>query len=152
MRSLVTTDVKAYDAKAVLALRVLVVDDNRDLVLSLMTLLRTEGYDARGVHDARNILRHVQEYDPDVVILDIAMPGKTGWEAAREIRGAFPEKRFVIVGLSGEHMRGADRIHSQANGFDFYLMKPCDPKVLLTLLGWAAIRSPFRPASRRRAG
>jgi DNA-binding response OmpR family regulator len=124
-------------------LRVLVVDDDRDLVLSLTALLRMEAYDARGAYDARNILQQVQEYDPDVVVLDIAMPGRTGWEAARAIRASLP-KRPLLIGISGEHTRGTDRIHSQANGFDFYLMKPCDPKLLLALLRWAAIRSPVR--------
>ncbi|OAI51589.1 hypothetical protein AYO46_07785 [Betaproteobacteria bacterium SCGC AG-212-J23] len=129
-------------------LRVLVVDDDRDFVLSLSALLRTEGYGTRGLHDAKNILWHVQEYDPDAVILDIAMPGRTGWEAARAIRAGLPRKRPILVGISGHHTRGSDRLHSQASGFDFYLMKPCDPKVLLTLMHWLQIDSPFRSSFR----
>jgi len=135
---------EARTAASSLALRVLVVDDDRDMVLSLMALLRTEGYETRGLHDARNILQQVHEYDPEVVILDIAMPGRTGWEAARAIRSGLPDKRPLLIGISGEHTRGSDRIHSQTSGFDFYLMKPCDPKVLLTLLRWVRIQSPFR--------
>ena len=125
------------------ALRVLVVDDNRDTVLSLTALLRTEGYEARGLHHANDILHHVGAFNADVVILDIAMPGKSGWAAAVEIRKEIPSRRLVLIGISGEHIRGEDRAKSQMHGFDFYLMKPCDPSVLLTLLRWVQIQSPF---------
>jgi DNA-binding response OmpR family regulator len=128
---------------AVRALRILVVDDNRDLVLSLTTLLRAESYDALGLYEADNILEHVRNYDPHVVVMDLVMPGKSGWEAAKEIRTR-SGKRLVLVALTGEHVRGADRDASRMNGFDFHLMKPCDPQVLLTLLRWVQIDSPYR--------
>jgi DNA-binding response OmpR family regulator len=129
---------------AVQALRVLVVDDNRDLVLSLTTLLCAEGCDTRGLYEADDILYHVRDYNPHVVILDVVMPGKSGWEAAKEIRACLPDRRLVLVALTGEHTRGADRDASRSNGFDFHLMKPCDPHVLFTLLRWVRIDSPFR--------
>jgi len=129
---------------AVQPLRVLVVDDNRDLVLGLTTLLRTEAHDARGLHQADDILEQVRDYNPHVVILDLAMPGKSGWEAAKEIRACAQGKRLVLVALTGEHTQGADRDASYMNGFDFHLMKPCDPHVLLTLLHWVRIDSPYR--------
>jgi len=72
------------------------------------------------------------------------MPGKSGWEAAKEIRACVPGKRLVLVALTGEHTQGADRDASYMNGFDFHLMKPCDPHVLLTLLQWVRIDSPYR--------
>jgi DNA-binding response OmpR family regulator len=128
--------------------RVLVVDDDRDMVLSLIALLRTEGHDVRGAYDARNIVREVREFDPEVVILDIAMPGMTGWEAAEAIRAAIP-KKIVLVGMSGEYTSGADRSVSRQRGFDLYLMKPCDPNVLLTALRFVGIQSPYRAALRR---
>jgi DNA-binding response OmpR family regulator len=148
VRSLVVTDIPARKPAAPRRLRVLVVDDDHDLVLSLTALLRMEAHDARGVHDAGDLLRHVHEYDPHVVILDIAMPGKNGWDAAKELRARHPDRKLVLVGLSGEHTSGSDRTFSERNGFDFYLMKPCHPNVLLTLLRWLAIQSPFRSAFR----
>ena len=144
MQNIVITDIKAHEAAQPRTLRVLVVDDDRDLVLSLTTLLRLEGHDARGLHEATQIVREVQAYEPDVVILDIAMPGKTGWDAAKEIRAVPAGRRLILVGVSGEHKRGADRRLSERNGFDLYLMKPCDPNALLTMLRWARIESPFR--------
>jgi DNA-binding response OmpR family regulator len=126
------------------ALRVLVVDDERDTVLSLITLLRTEAYEVRGIYEAVSILQHVREFNPDVVILDIAMPGMTGWEAAAAIRTDRSDKRLVIIGMSGEYTSGADRSVSRQRGFDLYLMKPCDPGVLLTALRFVGIQSPYR--------
>ena len=127
-------------------LRILVVDDDRDMVLSLITLLSTEGYEARGLYEARDIVRQIREFEPEVVILDIAMPGMSGWEAAEAIRTGIPEKRLVLVGMSGEFTSGADRSVSRQRGFDLYLMKPCDPNVLLTALRFVGIRSPYRAA------
>jgi two-component system OmpR family response regulator len=127
-------------------MRVLVVDDNPDMVLSLLELLRSEGHLAHGLYDARNIVERVAEFDADVVILDIAMPGKTGWEAAEAIRTGLPDKRLSIVGMSGEYTSGADRSGSRQRGFDLYLMKPFDPNVLLTALRFVGIQSPYRAA------
>jgi DNA-binding response OmpR family regulator len=125
------------------AMRVLVVDDDRDMVLSLITLLRTEAYEARGLYQAMDIVQQVREFDPEVVILDIAMPGMTGWEAAQAIRAAI-SKKIVLVGMSGEYTSGADRSVSRQRGFDLYLMKPYDPNVLLTALRFVGIQSPYR--------
>ena len=93
---------------------------------------------------ADDILEQVRDFDPHMVILDLAMPGKSGWEAAKELRACLPGKRLVLVALTGEHTRGADRDSSRMSGFDFHLMKPCDPNVLLTLLRWVRIDSPYR--------
>ena len=148
MRDVVITDIPVRQPAPPRAPRVLVVDDDPDLLLSLVALLRTEAYEARGVHDATSILQNIREYGPDVVILDIAMPGKTGWDAAKEIRAELPGRKPALIGMSGEHTRGADRTLSGLNGFDFYLMKPCDPNALLTLLRWLSIQSPFRSSFR----
>jgi len=148
MRNVVITQPNLRNDAPPRPLRVLVVDDNRDTVLSLITLLRIEGYEARGEYEARNIVRHVRDFDPDVVILDIAMPYVTGWEAAEAIRAEIPKKRLVLVGLSGEYTSGADRSVSRQRGFDLYLMKPYDPNVLLTALRFVGIQSPYRSALR----
>jgi two-component system response regulator MtrA len=148
VRDVVITDIPVRQPAPPRALRILVVDDDRDQVLSLTALLRGEAYDVRGLHDAADILQQVREYDPDVVILDIVMPGKTGWDAAKEIRAGLQGRKLVLIGISGEHVRGSDRALSEMYGFDFYLMKPCDPNVLLTLLRWQAIQSPHRSSFR----
>ena len=107
--------------------RVLVVDDNQDMVDSLLVLLEADGYDAKGVYSARTIIADVQKFDPDVMIMDIAMPGKSRWNAARG-------KRPMLIAVSGEYTKGADRLRAELSGFDYYLIKPCDPMVLLKLV------------------
>ncbi len=114
----------------------LIVDDERDQVLTLSELLREEGYETKGVYSGRDALAAVDEFDPDVVLLDIAMPDMTGWDVARQIRSAVPEneKRPVLIAISGEYTKSADRILGQITGFHHYFYKPFDPKLLLKLL------------------
>jgi DNA-binding response OmpR family regulator len=113
---------------------VLVVDDNQDMVNSLVSLLETEGYDAKGIYNARTIVADVRDFDPDVIIMDIAMPGTDGWAAAREVRQYRTGNRPMLIAVSGVYTKGAVTILSEASGFDYYLIKPCDPKVLLKLV------------------
>lgn len=115
-------------------LRVLVADDERDTVLTLMALLRTEGHEAKGFHGGRDALRAVEEFDPDVVILDIAMPDLNGWDVAREIRRQLPGSRPMLIAVSGEYTKSADKLLGRIAGFDYYLVKPCDPSLLMRLI------------------
>lgn len=119
--------------KAPRALRIVVVDDDRDMVLSLMMLLREEGHDVRGLHAGRQVLRAVNEFNPDAVVLDIAMPELSGWEVARAIR-ARVGRRPMLIGISGEYKDSVDKILSEVVGFDHYLVKPYEPNALLALL------------------
>jgi CheY-like chemotaxis protein len=67
-------------------LRVLVADDNRDTVSTLVALLQAEGYEARGVHRAADVLGAEREFRPDAVILDLQMPDISGYDLARWLR------------------------------------------------------------------
>jgi CheY-like chemotaxis protein len=130
--------------KAPKSLRVLVADDDRDAVLTLMMLLRDEGHEVRAVYSGRQVMGAVLDYDPDVVMLDIQMPELSGWEAGRTIRARRGRDRPMIIGISGEYKQGADKILSDILGFDFYLLKPYDSNVLLRLL--EPLRLPQQPA------
>jgi len=114
--------------------RVLVVDDNPDEVKSALLLLETEGYEVRGVYDARSVLPEVLEFDPDVVIMDIKMPERSGWEAASELRRRVTNLRLLLIAVSGYYTRGVDKVLSEMSGFDHVLMKPVDPATLLGLI------------------
>jgi CheY-like chemotaxis protein len=116
------------------ALRVLVADDDRDSVLTLMMLLKDEGHEVRGVYSGRQVMDHVLDFDPDVVLLDIAMPELSGWEVARTIRARRGADRPLLIGISGEYKQGADRVLAQILGFNHYLLKPYAPADLLGLL------------------
>jgi DNA-binding response OmpR family regulator len=114
--------------------RVLVVDDNRDMVISLLGLLETQGYDVKGIYSALTIVADVRDFDPDVVIMDIGMPGRNGWDAAREIRQNRPGKRPMLIAITGQYPQDGDRILAELSGYDYYLIKPFDTKVLLQLM------------------
>jgi DNA-binding response OmpR family regulator len=122
------------------ALRVVVADDDRDSVITLMMLLRQEGYEAHGVHYGGQVISAVFDFDPDVLLLDIALPGLSGWEVARTLRERRGRARPAIIGISGEYKAGSDKILAQILGFDDYLLKPYDPAALLRILSGFARR------------
>src|SRR5262249_13057643 len=76
--------------------RVLMVDDNKDAVTSLATLLTMQGYDVRTASDAPSALNVASTYLPDIVLLDIGLPGTSGYEVARQIR-AMPSLKNVLL-------------------------------------------------------
>ena len=121
-------------ASARRGLRVLVADDERDTVLTLVMLLRDEGYETRSAYGGRQALAAIEDFDPDVVLLDIALPELSGWEVARLVRKKHGDDRPVLVGISGHYKQSADRILSQILGFHHYLVKPYEPQALLSLL------------------
>jgi two-component system OmpR family response regulator len=124
--------------KAARALRVVIADDDPDMVLTLSMLLQDEGHQVREVYSGRHVMASVIDFDPDVVLLDIGLPGLSGWEVAREIRRRYGSERPALIGISGEYREGADRILSQILGFNHYLVKPCAPADLLKLLAQLA--------------
>lgn len=135
-----TQSAGGHQPRAQAALRVIVVDDDRDSVIGLMLLLREEGYDVRGIHYGRQVMSAVFDFDPDVLLLDINLPDLSGWEVARTLRERRGRARPAIVGLSGEYKAGSDKVLSQILGFDEYLLKPYDPIALLRILSGFARR------------
>src|SRR3954462_15395723 len=114
--------------------RVLVVDDEPDTVMTLLELLREEGYDAQGFASGTEALRVLQMFDPDVIVSDIAMPLVSGWDVAKEVREKMGDKRPLLIALSGQYTQAADRVLAQIKGFNYFLTKPCDRSVLLALI------------------
>ena len=115
-------------------LRVLIAEDDRDLALMWMMLLRDAGHEVHAVYSGRYVMGAVIDVDPDVVVLDIKLPGFSGWEVARMIREKRGNERPVLVGVSGEYKDGADKVLAEIIGFDYYFLKPCDPTELLSVL------------------
>jgi DNA-binding response OmpR family regulator len=111
-------------------LRVLVADDDHDLVLSLTALLRSEGHDVIGVHHGGDVVESVGEYAPDALLLDIGLPKMSGYEIVRQLKERYGSARPVIFAITG---RGGpvDRRLSQMVGFDYHFTKPFEPKELL---------------------
>jgi CheY-like chemotaxis protein len=113
-------------------LRVLVVDDDPDTVASLRPLLKAWGYESRSALDGQAALDAAEVWPPDVVLLDLAMPGMSGYEVARQLRQGSPD-RLSIICMSGYGTEG-DRRRSQEAGCDHHLLKPADPWELRRLL------------------
>src|SRR3954469_13716392 len=114
-------------------LRVLVVEDLADASETLAMLLRLEGHDVWVAADGPAALRLAGECDPDVVLLDICLPGFDGWEVARRLRGQPLRKRPLLVAVTG-YGRECDQQCSAEAGIDLHLVKPVDPEALLGLL------------------
>jgi CheY-like chemotaxis protein len=113
-------------------LRVLVVDDHRDTVLTLGILLRSEGYDVRLAENGTQALSEAAEFRPDVILLDIEMPCRNGFEVADELRRRGTECPVLIAVTS--QTSSDDRRMAEISGFSHFMAKPYDPQTLLLVL------------------
>jgi PAS domain S-box-containing protein len=113
--------------------RVLVADDSVDGADMLATLLGALGCDVRAVYDGEAAIREAEQFRPDLLLLDIGMPGTNGYEACRRIRSQPWGSEVVMVALTGWGQE-EDRRRSKAAGFDVHLVKPVDPAVLVQLV------------------
>jgi CheY-like chemotaxis protein len=118
---------------------VLVVDDNVDAAESLSLLLQADGHQTELAHDGLAAVAAIERFAPDIVLLDIGLPGMNGYEAAMRVRsqgGARP----TLVALTGWGQQ-QDRARAAQAGFDLHLTKPVDPAVIIALA-----RDPRAPA------
>ena len=114
-------------------LRVLVVDDNADSADSLAMLLHLMGHESMIARDGEQAVELAATYLPNVILMDIGLPGCDGYEASRRIRAQAPQRNLLIVALTGWG-QAADRERSRQAGLDQHLVKPIDPEHLETLL------------------
>lgn len=104
-------------------LRVLVVDDNVDTVLGFSLLLQAQGHEVRTAYDGMSIVRIAEEFRPNVIMLDIGLPGLNGYEVAQQIREQPSGKNVILIALTG-YGQDSDRQASAKAGFDHHLVKP----------------------------
>jgi PAS domain S-box-containing protein len=121
----ISVSTEAAKQPAQQSLRVLVVDDNVDTADGFVILLRLSGYQAQAAYSGPTALKAVDEYRPDVVLLDIGLPGMDGYEVARRIRQQPALKNIVLVAVTG-YGRKTDRQRSQGVGFNHHLIKPVE--------------------------
>jgi CheY-like chemotaxis protein len=112
---------------------VLVVDDCPDTTASMALLVETWGHRALVANNAREALRQAAVYHPQVVFLDIAMPGMSGLEVARQLRQRPDGQSVFLVAMTG-YGNVEDRSRCQAAGCNLHLLKPADPQHLQWLL------------------
>jgi two-component system OmpR family response regulator len=123
-------------------MRILVVEDEKDTADSFKTLLSLFGHAVEGARDGADALLAAHANPPDVVFLDIAMPGMDGWEVARRLRRVAFVRRPAIVAVSG-YGQAADKKHSREAGVDFHFVKPIDPALLQEFLRGLPLVTPL---------
>ena len=125
------------------ARRVLVVDDNPDAAISLAVMLELDQHRTHLAHSGPEALEAVASFRPDVVLLDLGLPGLNGYEVACRIRAQAGGAELLLVALTGwggeEH-----REQAQAAGFDAHMDKPTNLAALARLL-----KAPGRSGARR---
>jgi CheY-like chemotaxis protein len=99
------------------------VDDNVDTLLGFSMLLKASGHDVRTAHDGLSAVETAIAYRPNVVLLDIGLPGLNGYEVARRLRQHPNLKNTVLIALTG-YGQDTDRQASKQAGFDHHLVKP----------------------------
>lgn len=124
------------------ARRILIVDDNVDAAEMLAALLTGAGHEVRLRHDGDGVLAAANEFRPHIVLLDIGLPGRNGYEVARELTARWDGRRdTLLVALTGWGSED-DRHRARHSGFDRHLTKPVAFEALLQLIEDAGGEAP----------
>ncbi len=113
--------------------RILVVDDNVDLSRALTTLLSRFGYDAQAVNDGHTAIEAARALRPEVVLLDLGLPGIDGYEVARRLRREEGVRDATIIAITGYGQEDGGR-YSREEGFNHHLIKPVQIEALVAIL------------------
>jgi CheY-like chemotaxis protein len=105
--------------------RILIVDDNVDVANSMCMLLELFGHSVAAVHDGPTALLRAAEFNPQLVLLDIGLPGMDGYEVAQRLRQLAPTRNVVLAALTGYGSR-KDQQQAMDAGFDQHFVKPVD--------------------------
>ncbi|MDC3961038.1 PAS domain S-box protein [Polyangium jinanense] len=113
--------------------RILVVDDNVDAAESLALMLGYLGHETRVAHDGPSTLQIATSFQPELVLLDIGLPGFDGYEVARRLRAQRETRVAILVAITG-YGQEEDRKRARKAGFDHHLTKPVDHDRLISLI------------------
>lgn len=110
--------------------KLLVVDDNKDVVETLQRRLTKEGYEVSAAYDGEEALQKVKEADPDIILLDLMMPKLNGFEVLKEVREKFKDRwRPIIIISAKDELESMQKCYSMEA--DHYLTKPCSIENIL---------------------
>jgi CheY-like chemotaxis protein len=113
--------------------RILIVEDHADCAATLASLMKYAGHQVRIAHDGPRALEAAEAYNPDLILLDIGLPGMDGYEVARRLRTMPSMLKVVVVAITG-YGQEEDRIRSRDAGIDHHLIKPVDLEALRVLV------------------
>jgi CheY-like chemotaxis protein len=114
-------------------MRVLLVEDNKDTLATMAAMLRYEQYDVVTAPDGIVALEMAKLYPPDVVLLDIGLPGMDGYEVAQALRKQQPERTLYIAAITG-YGKPEDKQRAAEAGINAHLTKPAHPFSIIKLL------------------
>ncbi len=118
--------------------RVLVVDDHPDIAQTIAAYLELTGYQVMAASDGPQALDCLSRFTPDVVLLDIGLPGMDGYEVARRLRLIPQLENSLLIALTG-YGQLSDRLKAQEAGFNAHIVKPADPQEVEQLIAnWRA--------------
>jgi signal transduction histidine kinase/ActR/RegA family two-component response regulator len=124
---------RAAQARTDAPARILVVDDLAASAETLTMLLEMEGFEVKTAHEGMTALKIAEDFRPDVVLLDIGLPGMNGFEVANRLRSQPQSRNALLIALTG-YGEAESRSRSVQAGFDFHMVKPADVNTLLGLL------------------
>ena len=133
-----TSGVVGAAASAGAARRVLMVDDNVDAVEAMAMLLQLDGHHVLVLHDGFDVVEKALSFRPDVVLLDLGLPGRDGFQVARDLRDTPALKGSTLIAVTG-YGQDEDRRRTRESGFDFHLTKPVDSAELAALIAATAV-------------
>jgi DNA-binding response OmpR family regulator len=116
-----------------LGMRVLIADDERDTLMTLGILLRSEGFDVQLLHGGTEVPSAVRKFRPQAVLLDLGMPDRNGYEVATELTREYGSARPILIAVTA-HSSESDKRAAEVCGFHHHVSKPYDPDKLLSLL------------------
>lgn len=105
--------------------RILAVDDEADVVMIIRTALQTEGYEVATATNGPDALEEAKKNPPDLVILDVTMPGMDGFEVLRRLKAEEATAQVPVIMLTGVSERGMIK-EALSSGVDYYVVKPFD--------------------------
>jgi CheY-like chemotaxis protein len=110
--------------------RILLVDDYPDALEIWGLYLRSLGYDVKTAEDGLTAVEHAHRFQPDIIVLDLELPGITGFEAAMRLRAADETRHIPLIAATGySHVKQLDQ--ARECGFDSIVVKPCEPAALV---------------------
>ena len=125
--------------------RILIVDDQHDVANALARLVTCLGYEAKAVYDGQTAVEEAARFVPDLVFIDLAMPGLDGHQTMQQIRRRLAGTHVIFVALTG-FAEAENKQRAYQNGFDFFVAKPMQLetlKELLALLDPTAVHRDF---------
>jgi len=111
--------------------KILVVDDDTKIQMVVRIMLQKKGYDVKCVSSGLEAFQEIPEFKPDIIMLDVMMPGMGGYEVCRKLKSSESTKNIPVIMLTALGM-GEDFEKAIENGADWYIVKPFNSRQLLS--------------------